>query len=100
MQERLTASHAKTNIGCATCHGVCDAHIADESWASGAMAPRPTSCFPLQDLLGLHRLPQAGAGLREERETQAILVAIAYQEKVCTDCHGHHHMVVRKCKWK
>ena len=34
-QEELAVAHARAAIGCAGCHGASDAHIADESWASG-----------------------------------------------------------------
>ena len=35
MQEELAVTHAREEIGCAQCHGDSDAHIADESCATG-----------------------------------------------------------------
>ena len=40
MQEDIAVIHARVNISCADCHGDCDAHIADESWAWGDRLPR------------------------------------------------------------
>ena len=46
MQEKLAVTHAKANIGCAHCHGASDAHIADESWASGGNGTAPDIMYP------------------------------------------------------
>ncbi|MHC4458572.1 MAG: hypothetical protein ACYS0I_16090, partial [Planctomycetota bacterium] len=35
VKEDIAVTHARVNIGCARCHGESDAHIDDESWASG-----------------------------------------------------------------
>ena len=44
--EELATTHARANIGCANCHGNCDAHIADESWASGGNGTAPEIMYP------------------------------------------------------
>jgi hypothetical protein len=101
MQEALTVGHAKTNIGCATCHGACDAHIADESWASGGNGTAPDIMFPRARIyaacIACHKPEQVFVKIEKH---QAFWWTIAYQEKVCTECHGQHRMVSRKCKWK
>jgi hypothetical protein len=101
MQEALTVGHAKTNIGCATCHGPCDAHIADESWASGGNGTAPDTMFPRGRIyaacITCHKPEQVFVKVEKH---QPFWWTIAYQEKVCTDCHGQHRMVNRKCKWK
>jgi hypothetical protein len=101
MQEALTLGHAKTNIGCATCHGACDAHIADESWASGGNGTAPDIMFPRSKIyfacIACHKPEQVFVKVEKH---QAFWWTIAYQERVCTECHGHHRMVNRKCKWK
>jgi hypothetical protein len=101
MQEALTVSHAKTNIGCATCHGVCDAHIADESWASGGNGTPPEIMYPRSKIyaacIACHKPEQVFVKIEKH---QPFWWTIAYQERVCTECHGQHRMVNRKCKWK
>jgi hypothetical protein len=101
MQEALAATHARTNIGCATCHGACDAHIADESWASGGNGTAPDIMFPRSKIYGAcmacHKPEQVFV---KAEKHQPNWWAIAYQEKVCTDCHGRHRMVLRRCTWK
>jgi hypothetical protein len=85
-QEKLAVTHAQANIGCADCHGDCDAHIADESWASGGNGTPPGTMYPPDKVnpfcLGCH--PKASLG----------------NKKYCTDCHGTHRLTNRKCKWK
>ena len=97
--ETIATTHARANIGCAKCHGASDAHIADESWASGGKGTAPDIMYPSAKVNGLcttchdmekddiknkckfHRLPES-------------------EKKVCTDCHGKHRLASRKCKWK
>lgn len=100
MHEALTLSHARTNIGCATCHGPSDEHIADESWASGGNGTPPDIMFPWRTIgracIACHKIEQV---LAAEKHKPDIL-AIWLQDKVCTDCHGQHRMAIRRCKWK
>ncbi len=101
MTERLAASHARTNIGCATCHGPSDAHIADESWASGGNGTPPDKMFTRSQVyhscLACHTGEQVFAKVQKHGP---FWWSIASQEKICTDCHGQHRMVKRRCKWK
>lgn len=97
LQEELAVGHARVGIGCAHCHGECDAHIADESWASGGNGTAPDRMFPRDEIpmfcLGCHTASTLTA-------SQHKAVVEGTSEKVCTDCHGKHRMATRKCKWK
>jgi hypothetical protein len=101
MHEPLSLVHARTNIGCIKCHGPCDAHIADESWASGGNGTPPEIMYPRlkinEGCLECHKLETVIKSRNHKPEEVWLL---AYQEMVCTDCHGKHRMVNRKCKWK
>ncbi len=46
VKEELAVDHALADIGCAKCHGVSDAHIADESWADGGNGTAPEIMYP------------------------------------------------------
>jgi len=97
-EEDIAVTHARVNIGCANCHGDCDEHIADESWASGGNGTPPGIMYPLSKInpfcMGCHP--------REKIDTEQHkpLFAGTVKEKYCTDCHGNHRLVNRKCKWK
>jgi hypothetical protein len=101
VQEPLSLAHARTNIGCIKCHGACDAHIADESWASGGKGTPPEIMYPRLKIndscLECHKLPTV---IKSNNHKPEEIWLLAYQQKVCTDCHGKHRMVNRKCKWK
>jgi hypothetical protein len=96
--EQIAIQHARTNIGCATCHGPSDAHIADESWASGGNGTAPDililkekinpSCWACHELRKLSH--------KDHRE---FLWGVT-DKNYCTDCHGQHRLPQRKCKWK
>lgn len=98
MQEELTKVHARADIGCAHCHGESDAHIADESWASGGNGTPPDVMFPKDKInpfcLECHPKDKIDA------ETHKEFLADATGQAVCVDCHGKHRMASRKCKWK
>ena len=85
-REKLSVTHARANIGCKDCHGDCDAHIADESWASGGNGTPPGIMYPPEKInpfcMSCH--PKANLG----------------DKKYCTDCHGTHRLAYRRCKWK
>ena len=110
MQEALTVVHARTNIGCATCHGPSDAHIADESWASGGNGTAPDiiyrkslsrfACLGCHNWVKLVESDQKKTGLAEKPDHRSILDGTNREKRFCTDCHGQHRMVKRKCKWK
>jgi hypothetical protein len=99
MQEQLTVGHAKANIGCIQCHGVSDAHIADESWASGGNGTAPDIMYPLEKIdpscVACHEVDKLTASKHAE-----YLLGELKDKKTCVDCHGQHRMVIRRCKWK
>jgi len=98
MQDVLAASHAGANIGCKDCHGESDAHIADESWASGGTGTPPEVMYPRAKInpacMACHPKDKIGT---EEHQS---VVAGTGAEQVCTDCHGNHRLTHRRCKWK
>ncbi|MBN1506084.1 MAG: cytochrome c3 family protein [Sedimentisphaerales bacterium] len=97
-QEQIAVAHAKAGIGCANCHGPSDAHIADESWASGDNGTAPDIMYPRDRInpscMGCHAPEKIGAAVH-----QAVLAA-APGTSACTDCHGDHRLPQRRCKWK
>jgi len=110
MQEALTVVHARTNIGCATCHGPSDAHIADESWASGGNGTPPDifyrkslsrfACLGCHNWVKLVESDKKKTELKDKPDHLAVLNGTNREKRSCTDCHGQHRMVNRKCKWK
>jgi len=96
-KEEIAVKHAGVGIGCAHCHGASDAHIADESWASGGNGTPPDTMFPKVMInpfcIGCHT-----ASMPKEPQHEEIVAG--KNEKVCTDCHGKHRLTTRKCKWK
>jgi len=98
VREELAVQHARANIGCADCHGNCDEHIADESWAWGENGTPPGIMYPRPKInpfcLNCHpkdKIPAAD---------HKTLFAGTSKKKYCTDCHGAHRLAKRKCKWK
>ena len=107
IQEDIAVIHARANIGCADCHGDCDAHIADESWASGGNGTPPGIMYPLAKInpfcMGCH--PKDRIDTEQHKPLFAPTVLLrkneaAGEKKYCTDCHGNHRLAHRKCKWK
>jgi hypothetical protein len=98
VQESIAVVHAKANISCAKCHGDCDAHIADESWASGGNGTAPGIMYPREKVnlfcMGCHPKDKMSVALH------AAFLAGTAKEASCTDCHGKHRLATRKCKWK
>jgi len=97
-QEKLAVTHARANIGCADCHGDCDAHIADESWTSGGTGTPPGIMYPPDKVnpfcMSCHNKDKIDV------EQHKPLFASTAREKYCTDCHGDHRLAHRRCKWK
>lgn len=97
-EEELAVAHARARIGCAKCHGGSDAHIADESWASGENGTAPDIMYLREKInpfcMGCH--PKA----KIDTASHKALLAGTSEKKHCTDCHGKHRLAVRKCKWK
>lgn len=98
MQEDIAVTHAQANIGCSHCHGECDEHIADESWASGGNGTAPDIMYPRPKInplcMDCHPKDEI------DTEQHESLFADTAEKKVCTDCHGKHRLEIRKCKWK
>ncbi|MFI5380061.1 MAG: hypothetical protein ACHRHE_12250 [Tepidisphaerales bacterium] len=96
--EELVVKHAKVNIGCARCHGECDAHIADESWGSGGNGTAPDKMYPPARInpMCLECHPRDQLDYKSHR---TFLEGVG-DEKFCVNCHGKHKLPVRKCKWK
>lgn len=97
-QEPLALWHARANVSCAQCHGPSDAHIADESWASGGNGTAPDIMYlPHQinpSCMECHPKEKLAAGAR------CLFASAPDDKKNCTDCHGKHRMASRRCKWK
>ncbi len=96
--EELVVKHAKVNIGCARCHGACDAHIADESWGSGGNGTAPDKMYPAQkiNLMCMECHPREKLDYKLHR---TFLEGVS-DEKFCVNCHGKHKIPTRRCKWK
>jgi hypothetical protein len=101
IDEELALVHARAKIGCADCHGNCDAHIADESWASGGNGTAPGKMYTKEKInpfcLDCH--PREKIEKIEKTQHRALFAGTS-TEKYCTDCHGDHRLTDRKCKWK
>ena len=98
VQEDIAVIHARANIGCADCHGDCDAHIADESWSWGENGTAPDIMYLPAKInpfcMGCHPKDKIAT------EQHKPLFAGTAGQKYCTDCHGDHRLAHRRCKWK
>ncbi len=98
LDEKIAVTHAHAGIGCARCHGDSDAHIADESWASGGNGTAPEIMYPKDRInpscMACH--PRSTIDTADHKP----LFAEPAAAKVCTDCHGDHRLPVRRSKWK
>lgn len=98
MQETIAVTHASMDIGCAHCHGASDAHIADESWASGGNGTAPEIMYPRDKINPACMTCHPKAKIDMPHHTPVF--ATGDEMKVCTDCHGDHRLPQRRCKWK
>ena len=99
--EEMTLTHARAEIGCAKCHGASDRHIADESWASGGNGTPPETMYPRYRINGFCRDCHNGPNETRKSGPPCPKLAGAWTaKKFCTECHGHHRLPERKCKWK
>jgi hypothetical protein len=96
-REELSLNHARAGVGCVKCHGESDAHIADESWASGGNGTAPDIMY-LRDKINPGCLKCHKDNL--DPVTHKSFLAGKTEQKQCTECHGKHKMVNRKCVWK
>jgi len=101
--EPLAHTHMLAGVGCATCHGESDKHSSDEN----NITP-PDIMFSNERIAGACTACHASAGLRkldarlhQSMHAQSIAIAspAAAAGKVCTDCHGAHHLTVRTRRW-
>lgn len=99
-REELSLNHARAGVGCAKCHGESDAHIADESWASGGNGTPPDIMYPREKINPACLTCHDGRTAKFDRDIHKLFLAGATPQKLCTECHGKHRMAVRKCKWK
>jgi hypothetical protein len=94
--EEIAVKHARKDIGCAACHGPCDAHIDDESWASGGPGTPPEIMYPREKIdpacQKCHEAHDAPAREVVKRWQERGLSMDNPQDVVCTDCHGHHRI--------
>ena len=101
IKEELAAKHAKAGVGCAKCHGESDAHIADESWASGGNGTPPEIMYPKDKInsgcMNCHKAEKVFVKIKSHKQD---VQAMRDGKLVCTECHGEHKMANRKCKWK
>jgi len=95
--EDIAITHAREGYGCAYCHGQSDAHIADESWASGGNGTPPDIIYRPNEVipacLKCHELSKSDPDCHCEFPRLD-------EKKSCTDCHGNHRLESRKCHWK
>ncbi len=112
-EEPIALTHAKADMGCTECHGDCDEHIADESWAVGGNGTAPGKLYYRKDINACcekchdeHDVPAAKVIAvwlkRHPTKPGAKPKKFVPKQIVCTDCHGDHkmHLKERKCKWK
>jgi len=105
VDEEIATVHARQKIGCQHCHGECDKHMDDESWASGGTGTAPDIMFPVEKI-------DASCGkCHETHDAPAKAVLQRWQDRcpdlkdmsrvVCTNCHGQHQVVpkLRKAWW-
>ena len=98
MDEEFATVHMKANIGCVDCHGDCEEHIADESWASGGNGTPPGKMYT-RDKINPACMACHPKGQMDKEQHEEFLAGTS-EEKYCTDCHGKHRLANRKCKWK
>ena len=103
--EPLALTHAREQIGCADCHGDCDDHIDDESWASGGPGTPPEVMYPPE------RIDKSCRDCHGTHDVPALEVLQRWQDRCpekkdpstinCTDCHGQHRLKakLRKAWW-
>jgi hypothetical protein len=83
--EFVRTRHFKEQIGCKTCHGPSEAHLADEN-----NEIKPDELFARKDVDELcQRCHECGRSNVAETPTNK-----AKQPLVCIDCHGHHTLVL------
>jgi hypothetical protein len=98
-------THARQDIGCGDCHGDCDKHIDDESWASGGPGTPPGIMFPPEDIgpacRKCHPSHDASPKAMQARLRERSPEARNAKDAGCTDCHGKHRLTaeLRNAWW-
>ena len=92
--EELAKNHQKHGVGCAKCHGESDRHSADED----SLTP-PEIMYAKDKILDGCTKCHALTKLRAVDEHGPAFAKDPAKLKVCTDCHGSHHMAVRTRHW-
>jgi predicted CXXCH cytochrome family protein len=82
--EPLVATHAAHGIGCATCHGPSEAHMADEDHRTP-----PDKMFDRADV------NKACTVCHAAHTSSEVAKLIDGGVNVCTDCHGRHRIAGR-----
>jgi hypothetical protein len=86
-------------MGCADCHGQSDAHIDDESWASGGTGTPPEIMYSRDDVnpfcSGCHEIVNNNGS-----HHKALFDSEKGKDLNCTDCHGDHRLARRMVNWK
>ena len=99
VNEDIAVTHAGVNIGCAHCHGESDAHIDDESWASGG-AGTPPDIMYLHEQINPFCMECHTEDKIDAAQHRDFLAGKDPMHKYCTDCHGDHRLTHRRVKWK
>ena len=86
VEDRLVGSpHFESKIGCKTCHGASEGHVADEN-----NNVKPERVFARNEVDRLCAICHDCSRPQEKRGRQRT----ALTEPVCIDCHGHHDLVL------
>ncbi len=92
--ENLTQVHAKAGISCEQCHGLSDAHSADEDGLTA-----PDRMFPAVRIQGFCMECHPVRDLEPVPDHAPVLAAGSAPPPSCTDCHGEHRLSVRTRRW-
>lgn len=98
VREDLAVVHARAGMGCTECHGDCDAHVADESWAWGGRGTPPEVMFLPERVNSFCMDCHRGDELSFRQHEQVLRESEGARR--CTDCHGEHRLTKRKQDWK
>ena len=92
--ESLTQAHAKAGVGCEQCHGLSDAHSADEDGLTA-----PDRMFPADRIHGFCMECHPARDLEPVADHASVLGDKSAPRPSCTSCHGEHRLSVRTRRW-
>ncbi|MHC4843406.1 MAG: hypothetical protein ACYTFM_03460 [Planctomycetota bacterium] len=99
INEEIAVTHARVNMSCADCHGKSDAHIDDESWASGGTGTPPEIMYRRNEInpfcSGCHEIVNNNGS-----HHKILFDSEEGKDKNCIDCHGNHRLARRMLNWK